>query len=94
LIAVESGGNLEWEEGDTVEKCDICKALDGIVAFASEWAVLGVRPQNAPNPMLTSLRAGKNKGCAGWHCDCKLKPTTKRRSPNAFGRIEEILLNR
>lgn len=94
LIILNSGGNLVWKEGDTIRKCRICKALDGIVAFASEWEVLGVRPQNAPNDKLTSLSGGKDAGCAGWHCDCSLTPTTRRRSPNAYGRIEAILLAR
>ena len=85
LIAVKNGSRLIWVEGDTMDKCAVCLALDGIVAFASEWDILGVKPQNAPNDKLT---------CGGWKCECKLTETEKRRSPNAYGRIEEILLMR
>lgn len=83
LITENAGGNLEWALGATEAHCPECEALNGIVARASEWAALDVKPQNAPNRHLT---------CEGWRCDCKLQPTKKRRSPNAYGRIEEILL--
>lgn len=83
LITAKEGGNLEWQLGATEQHCPECAALNGIVARATEWQTLGVRPQNAPNKHLT---------CEGWRCDCSLTPTTKRRSPNAYGRIEEILL--
>lgn len=85
LIVLKGGGNLVWTLGATEQHCPECAALDGIVAWASEWDTLGVRPQNAPNDKLT---------CGGWRCDCSLSPTSKRRSPNAYGRIEEILLAR
>ena len=85
LITLNNGGNLEWELGETEEHCPECSAFNGIVARASEWEALGIRPQNAPNNKLT---------CGGWKCDCSLKPTDKRRSPNAYGRLEEILLAR
>lgn len=94
LMTVQSGGNLQWVEGDTIRKCNICKSLDGIVAWASEWEALGIQPQNAPNDKLTSLSGDKDAGCGGWRCQCQLKPTNRRRSPNAFGRLEEILLAR
>jgi hypothetical protein len=82
LITEKNGGRMIWSEGDTVEKCDQCKALDGIVAFASEWETLGVHPKGFPN---------KKLGCKGGHCDCTLLPTDKRRSPNAYGRIEAAI---
>ena len=85
LITLNNGGNLEWELGATEQHCPECAAFDGIVARASEWDTLGIRPQNSPNDKLT---------CGGWRCDCTLTPTDKRRSPNAFGRLEEILLAR
>lgn len=85
LITMKEGGNLEWKLGATEAHCPECAALNGIVARATEWNTLGVRPQNAPNKHLT---------CGGWKCDCSLTPTKKRRSPNAYGRIEEILLAR
>lgn len=82
-IVEVNGGNLLWKLGDTEQHCTVCAGLDGIVARAKEWSDLGVRPQNAPNNKLT---------CGGWKCDCSLSPTDKRRSPGAYGRIEEILL--
>jgi hypothetical protein len=85
LITLEYGGNEEWTLGATEEHCPECAALNGIVARASEWEMLGVRPQHAPNDKLT---------CGGWRCDCERKPTDKRRSPNAYWRIEEIMLAR
>ena len=83
LITVDSGGNLEWKLGATEEHCPECAALDGMVARASDWDILGVKPQNAPNSKIS---------CEGWRCDCSLLPTKKRRSPGAYGRIEEILM--
>jgi hypothetical protein len=85
LITLNLGGNLEWKLGATEEHCPECAAFDGIVARASEWETLGIRPQNAPNNKLT---------CGGWKCDCSLTPTDKKRSPGAYGRLEEILLSR
>ena len=82
LIILESGGNLIWQEGDTEDKCSTCLALDGIVARASEWDALGVKPQNAENRKLA---------CGGWRCGCSLTPTDKRRSPGAYGRIEAAI---
>jgi hypothetical protein len=82
LMTVQNGGNLEWVEGDTQDKCSTCLALDGIVAWASEWDMLGVKPQNAPN---------KKIECGGWKCGCSLTPTDKRRSPGAYGRIEAAI---
>lgn len=81
LITLNNGGKLEWQLGETEEHCPECSALNGIVAFAREWDTLMVRPQNPPNTRIS---------CGGWRCDCKLTPTTKRRTPNAYGRIEEI----
>lgn len=86
-ISKELGENMEWVEGDTEHKCDICQALDGIVAGANEWDELGVRPQSPPNQALDPV----NGGCGGWKCQCELKPTDKRRSPRAYDRIVEIV---
>lgn len=77
-IQAKLGGRLVWRLGETEEHCTTCAALNGIVAFASEWELSGVKPQNAPNPHLE---------CQGWRCDCSLEPTDKRRSPNAWDRI-------
>jgi hypothetical protein len=78
LIGVEEGSKMVWRFGATEEHCSTCLALNGIIAFASEWDESGVRPQNAPNQHLE---------CGGWRCDCSLEVTDKRRSPNALTRI-------
>jgi len=85
LITVNSGGNLEWIYAPEKEHCPECESLNGIVMWASEWDLIGVKPQNAPNSALT---------CGGWKCGCALVPTDKRRSPNAYGRVEEIILSK
>ena len=82
LIVGARGGNLVWRLGATKEHCSTCAALDGIVAAASEWEMLNVRPQAAPNPVLE---------CGGWRCGCSLQPTTQRRSPNAVDTIMNIV---
>jgi len=78
LITTENGGNLIWQLGETEQHCASCSTLNGIVARASEWEELGVRPQGAPNALLE---------CDGWHCDCSLSATDKRRSPKAYESI-------
>jgi hypothetical protein len=80
LIAEENGGKLIWIEGDTVEKCSTCTRLDGLVAYAKEWATAGFHPQGGPNPALE---------CNGWRCQCRLEQTEKRRSP----KVLDTLLN-
>ncbi len=82
LITLENGGKLMWREGDTVDKCDTCLALDGIVLRAKEWEALGVHPQGAPNDKLI---------CNGWQCGCKLEPTDQRRSPHGFETVMNIV---
>lgn len=83
LIAIERGGKLEWVEGDTIKKCPVCVGLNGIVAYASEWDELGVRPGNGPNPALSA----QPEACGGWRCGCQLIPTDKRRTPKAYDEI-------
>lgn len=82
LIAVENGGNLVWTLGATEQHCPECAGLNGLVAWASEWETAGVKPQNAPNDLLT---------CGGWRCDCSLSPTEQRRSPKALTSIMDII---
>jgi hypothetical protein len=76
---------LEWQLGATEQHCDTCSQLDGIVAYASEWEESGIHPQQPPNDNLT---------CGGWHCDCRLNTTDKRRSVDALGRIMDIAVSR
>jgi hypothetical protein len=87
LIGVEFGQRLQWREGDTVDKCSTCLALDGLVAFAREWEELGVHPQGYPNPLLECQGGGP-----GNHCGCTLSPTDQRRSPNAYDTILNIVM--
>lgn len=82
LITKEMGGNLEWVYADENEHCPECLALNGIVARASVWDELGIRPQNPPNSALT---------CGGWRCGCELRPTDRRQSPNAYDSILNIV---
>jgi hypothetical protein len=80
-ITAEFGGKLQWHLGKTEQHCPSCAALDGIVAFATEWEASGVHPQGAPNDALE---------CGGWRCDCSLVQTDRRRSPRALDRIMDI----
>lgn len=82
LITLNMGGNEEWVLGATEEHCPECAALNGIVAKASEWEELGVRPKNPPNDNLT---------CGGWRCDCERRVTDKKRSKNAYSRIKKAI---
>jgi hypothetical protein len=72
---------LKWTLGKTEEHCESCLALNGIVAFAYEWELAGIKPQSPPNGMLV---------CGGWECDCSLDVTDQRRSPNALGTLMNI----
>lgn len=85
LITLHEGANEEWVLGATEQHCSTCFALNGIVMRASEWEALNLRPKNPPNDHLE---------CGGWRCDCERRQTSKRRSPGAYGRVEEILLVR
>ena len=93
MMTAGTGARMVWKLGATEKHCPFCKDLDGIVAFASEWDALDIRPQNPPNHALTGEKDG-DRGCEGWRCDCSLLPTDKRRSRDAYGRLEEILLSR
>jgi len=68
---------LEWVLG-VAEHCSSCIKLSGIVKRASVWQNAGIRPQNAPNPMLE---------CGGYNCKCQLVPTTK---PGTRGRFPKL----
>lgn len=87
LINTKNGEKLEWVKGQTEKGCGTCDRLNGIVAWASEWAELGVHPRGYPNKKLECEGGGPAN-----NCDCDLVPTDKRRSPGAYGRIEEAIL--
>jgi len=76
---------LKWTLGKTEQHCDSCLALDGIVAFAYEWELAGIKPKAPPNAMLS---------CGGWECDCSLEVTEQRRSPNAMTTLMNIAVAR
>ena len=86
-IQLESGGNFEWQKGQTEKGCSTCAALDGFVMTAKEWQALDLHPRGYPNSKLECEGGGPAN-----NCDCTLSPTDKRRSPNAYGRIEAILM--
>lgn len=83
LFYSAKGQRLRWVYGDT-EHCETCAALNGIIAFASEWDEAGVKPQSPPNDLLT---------CGGWRCQCSLEPTDQRRSPDALTQILDAIVS-
>jgi hypothetical protein len=76
-----------WEYGDTVRHCQDgegtggvgCSSLRGIVAFGAEWDQVGIRPKSSA------------LACGGYNCDCRLTPTTKRRTPKALQKLLDIM---
>ena len=77
-IESETGGKLIWKLGATEKHCLTCAALDGVVAFASDWDATGLHPGGGPNDKLE---------CGGWRCDCSLEPTDQRRSPDSLDQL-------
>lgn len=71
-------GKMIWLLGATEEHCGTCNALDGKVKRTSIWNAAGVRPQNAPNPLLE---------CQGWNCGCSLTPTKEPLSKGPLPRL-------
>ncbi len=70
-----------WVMGNTEQHCETCSALNGLVAYVSEWETAGFRPQSPPNSLLS---------CGGWRCDCSRVPTTKRRTKKVLDRLLDI----
>ncbi len=85
LRTSDGTAKFEWILGDSIESCETCPQLDGIVAFSREWEQSRFRPQEPPNDMID---------CGGWNCHCRLEPTTKRRSQNALNRLINIATSR
>jgi hypothetical protein len=85
LATAEPKDKLEWVLGETEEHCETCAALDGIVASAKDWQASGFHPQEPPNPMLI---------CQGWHCQCELRPTDKRRTWGALAKLLDLAASR
>jgi len=82
LITLEAGGKMMWIEGDTEKKCDVCVALDGLVAYAATWEKLDVKPQAAPNDHLL---------CGGWRCGCYFEQTDKRVTKDVVRKIKAAI---
>ena len=80
LLTAEPEDKFIWIYGDT-EHCETCRALHGLVAYASEWNQSGFYTQSPPNPLLS---------CGGWNCHCDLLPTTTRRSPRVLDRLLDL----
>jgi hypothetical protein len=87
VIALQNGTKLKWVEGDTTEKCDVCLALNGIIAPAALWDELDVKPQSAPNPALDK----ENGGCGGWRCQCYFEETDEKQTRGARARILQAI---
>jgi hypothetical protein len=67
--------NFVWHFGNTIEHCDTCAALNGIVAPAAEWAKLhdrGIYPQS------------DKLACHGFKCECGLDPTDDKVTPGGI----------
>lgn len=82
IIYAAFGEKMVWILGDA-DHCSTCEALNGIVAYAKEWADLEVYTQRPPNSKLE---------CGGWNCKCTLIPTTARKTRGAVGRILNAVL--
>ena len=65
---------LIWVYGDT-DHCPDCLALNGIVAWASEWEEADIRPQS------------DRLQCHGFNCACEIIPTANRHTRNALDAI-------
>ena len=72
---------LKWIIGEAEEHCPSCSALNGIVAYASEWEQAGITPGESGSSVLS---------CGCWRCTCSCPETDERRSPNAFQRLLDI----
>jgi hypothetical protein len=85
MIAEQNGGKLKWELGATEEHCATCAELNGKVAYAVEWNLLGLHPQGAKNDLLE---------CGGWQCDCSLIPTDERKTTRSLTVLQGIAARR
>lgn len=63
-----TGQLFEWIYGDTIEHCEDCSRLNGIVATADDWDASGWQPQS------------NDLACGGWNCQCRLEPTDKQKT--------------
>jgi hypothetical protein len=80
LESADLKDKYEWVFGDA-DHCETCSRLNGLVATAKEWTISGIKPQSPPN---------ENLDCKGFNCQCKLVPTTKRRSTKVLDTLLTI----
>lgn len=86
----DKGQKLKWVLGPTEKHChsgDVtgkigCADLDGIVLYSKEWEQIGVLPNEADSKILA---------CGGWRCECKLEPTTERRTSSGLTKILDMI---
>lgn len=67
VLAAKANQMLLWRLGETEEHCESCIAANGQIHRARDWA-------RYVTPNSDELI------CGGWHCDCRLEPTTSRAS--------------
>jgi hypothetical protein len=67
--------NFRWIYGDTIQHCDTCSKLEGIVATAADWADLQARGIYPQSP---------NLDCSGFNCDCHLDSTDDDVTPGGI----------
>jgi hypothetical protein len=71
LASARKNAMAQWVMGATEEKCDDCIRLSGQVHRFSAWKARGLLPG-----------VGQMTKCAGWMCQCQLKPTKGRARGN------------
>ena len=79
---------LEWVMGATEEHCHTgdhgrngigCANLSGMVLYASEWYAVNIKPQSEVT------------NCGGWQCECRLQPTSKRRTSRGLQKLQDMM---
>lgn len=67
-LSAQGNQMMKWVLGATEEHCETCLAAAGQCHRARSWRRSGIMPQS---DVLM---------CGGFHCDCRLEPTTERAS--------------
>lgn len=69
---------LKWVYDPRKKHGETCAKLNGKVKRRSTWLAAGVRPQNAPNPLIE---------CGGWECGCQYVVTDEPLSRGPLPRL-------
>lgn len=77
VVSARANMMVEWVLGTTEEHCDSCLALDGQRHRMKTFQRAGFLPQSNGHKELI---------CKGYHCDCKLLPTTGK----ARGKLKTV----